>query len=91
MSYAGASPNLRDFGRGLSAVEWARYTGRHLCCDVIESVERSCSSQIKERWTSDPDMKVTGSGTSARSSKSPPPIDHRDSWLKNKVQKIIRE
>jgi hypothetical protein len=33
---AGASPVLRDFGRGLCSVEWARLTGRSKCVEIID-------------------------------------------------------
>jgi hypothetical protein len=33
---AGASPVLRDFGRGLCSLEWARLTGRSKCVEIID-------------------------------------------------------
>ncbi|CAG7836640.1 unnamed protein product [Allacma fusca] len=32
---AGASVNLRDYSRGMTAAEWARLCGRHICAEVI--------------------------------------------------------
>ncbi|KAF2347393.1 Ankyrin repeat-containing domain, partial [Trinorchestia longiramus] len=78
--FAGASPHLRDFGRGLSATEWARYTGRQLCCDLIESVERSCSDSVREKWSSDPDLNTSSTSASA---------DNRNNWLRHKFKKAF--
>jgi len=33
---AGASPVVRDFGRGMCAPEWASYCGRSKCVEIIE-------------------------------------------------------
>ena len=32
----GASPVVRDFGRGMCALEWASYCGRSKCVEIIE-------------------------------------------------------
>lgn len=63
-------------------MEWARYTGRHVCSELIDSVQKSCSSHIRDRWTSDPDLK-------SHSSTSLNTLGHGDkeSWLKHKVIK----
>ncbi|KAK7068955.1 Ankyrin repeat domain-containing protein 33B [Halocaridina rubra] len=82
--FAGASPHLRDFGRGLCAVEWASYTGRHVCSELIDSVQKSCSSHIRERWTSDPDLK-SHSSTSINTLGQG---DNKESWIKHKVRSI---
>ncbi|XP_018006496.1 uncharacterized protein LOC108664429 [Hyalella azteca] len=79
--FAGASPHLRDYGRGLTAVEWARFTGRHLCCDLIESVERSCSAHVRERWASDPDLQRSSPPASVSA-------EHRESWIRHKVTEV---
>ena len=44
---AGASPILRDFRRSMCALDWARYTGRTKCIEIIEKVTIP-SSQISE-------------------------------------------
>ncbi|XP_068202564.1 platelet binding protein GspB-like isoform X2 [Palaemon carinicauda] len=85
--FAGASPHLRDFGRGLCAVEWARYTGRHICSELIDSVQKSCSSHIRERWTSDPDLK-SHSSTSLNTLGQG---DNKDSWIKHKIKKAFHK
>ncbi|XP_063224109.1 uncharacterized protein LOC134531935 [Bacillus rossius redtenbacheri] len=57
--YAGASPTLRDTGRGLRAEQWARFCGRYVCAEVIEKharhklLDRSTSYG---RWGSEPEM-----------------------------------
>lgn len=35
---AGASPVLRDFGRGMCSSQWARLTGRSKCAEIIDKV-----------------------------------------------------
>lgn len=85
--FAGASPHLRDFGRGLCAVEWARYTGRHVCSELIDSVQKSCSSHIRDRWTSDPDLKshsTTSINTLGQG-------DNKESWIKHKIKKAFHK
>lgn len=85
--FAGASPHLRDFGRGLCAVEWARYTGRHVCSELIDSVQKSCSSHIRDRWTSDPDLK-SHSSSSLNALGQP---DNKESWIKHKIKKAFHK
>ena len=34
-SILGAYHHLRDYSRNLTAAEWARLTGRHICAEVI--------------------------------------------------------
>uniref|UniRef100_A0A8D8MFZ1 Ankyrin repeat domain-containing protein 33B n=1 Tax=Cacopsylla melanoneura TaxID=428564 RepID=A0A8D8MFZ1_9HEMI len=56
---AGASPTMRDTGRGLRAEQWARFCGRYVCADVIEKLARN---KLLERsthvgkWGSDTDL-----------------------------------
>ncbi|XP_039286804.1 photoreceptor ankyrin repeat protein [Nilaparvata lugens] len=47
--FAGASPTMRDTGRGLRAEQWARFCGRYVCADVIEKLSRH---RLLERTTS---------------------------------------
>ncbi|EEB18980.1 ankyrin repeat-containing protein, putative [Pediculus humanus corporis] len=52
--FAGASPSLRDSGRGLKAEQWARFCGRYVCAEVIEKFTKQkfsdkTSSGIKSR------------------------------------------
>lgn len=85
--FAGASPHLRDFGRGMCAVEWARYTGRHVCSELIDSIQKSCSSHIRDRWTSDPDLK-SHSSTSINTLGQG---DNKESWIKHKIRKAFHK
>ena len=39
--FSGASPVRRDYGRGLTAQQWARYCGRYLCAESIEKFVRT--------------------------------------------------
>ncbi|MPC14874.1 hypothetical protein E2C01_007651 [Portunus trituberculatus] len=82
-----ASPHLRDFGRGMCAVEWARYTGRHVCSELIDSIQKSCSSHIRDRWTSDPDLK-SHSSTSINTLGQG---DNKESWIKHKIRKAFHK
>ena len=41
MNVAGASPARRDFGRGYTAAQWARYCGRYMCAESIEKFVRT--------------------------------------------------
>ena len=41
MNFAGASPARRDFGRGYTAAQWARYCGRYMCAESIEKFVRT--------------------------------------------------
>ncbi|XP_073976247.1 uncharacterized protein [Rhodnius prolixus] len=57
--FAGASPTLRDHGRGLRAEEWARYCGRYVCSEMIERQSRSKlldKNTSTGRWGSDPSL-----------------------------------
>lgn len=55
----GASPTMRDTGRGLRAEQWARYCGRYICADVIEKYARN---QLLSRtasygnWGAEPEL-----------------------------------
>lgn len=55
----GASPTMRDTGRGLRAEQWALFCGRYVCADVIEKLARN---KLLERsthvgkWGSDTDL-----------------------------------
>ena len=39
--FSGASPVRRDYGRGLTAQQWARFCGRYLCAESIEKFVRT--------------------------------------------------
>jgi len=39
--FSGASPVRRDFGRGFTASQWARYCGRYTCAESIEKFVRT--------------------------------------------------
>lgn len=41
MNFAGASPARRDYGRGHTAAQWARYCGRYMCAESIEKFVRT--------------------------------------------------
>lgn len=56
---AGASPVMRDSGRGLRAEQWARFCGRTACADVIEKFSRSKTIDRNgdyARWGSEPEL-----------------------------------
>ena len=46
---AGASPILRDFRRSMCALEWARYTGRTKCIEIIEKVTITSSKNFLKK------------------------------------------
>nr|CAD7576520.1 unnamed protein product [Timema californicum] len=57
--FAGASPTLRDTGRGLRAEQWARFCGRYVCAEVIEKFSRHKlmeRSTAYGRWGSEPEL-----------------------------------
>ena len=39
--FSGASPVRRDFGRGFTASQWARFCGRYTCAESIEKFVRT--------------------------------------------------
>ena len=52
----GASPVETDPGKGFRADEWARYTGRHTCAEMIETTSRAKlleKSTSSSKWTND--------------------------------------
>lgn len=56
---AGASPTMRDTGRGLRAEQWARFCGRYNCADAIEKLARNRLLERTTsygRWGSDPEL-----------------------------------
>lgn len=57
--FAGASPTMRDTGRGLRAEQWARFCGRYNCADAIEKLARNRLLERTTsygRWGSDPEL-----------------------------------
>lgn len=55
----GASPTLRDTGRGLRAEQWARFCGRYVCAEVIEKFARHRlleRTTAYGRWGSEPEL-----------------------------------
>ena len=55
----GASPSLRDSGRGLKAEQWARFCGRYVCAEVIEKFTKqkfSDKSISLGKWGSEPEL-----------------------------------
>ncbi|CAB0019823.1 unnamed protein product, partial [Nesidiocoris tenuis] len=57
--FQGASPTVRDYGRGLRAEEWARFCGRYGCAEMIERHSRSKLMEkgvSSGRWGSDPSL-----------------------------------
>ncbi|KAJ9599920.1 hypothetical protein L9F63_009748 [Diploptera punctata] len=57
--FAGASPTLRDTGRGLRAEQWARFCGRYVCAEVIEKFARHRlleRTTAYGRWGSEPEL-----------------------------------
>jgi len=58
---AGASPALKDSGRGLRAEQWARFCGRFICAEVIEKFARHRvpdRTSANGRWGSEPELAV---------------------------------
>lgn len=58
--FSGASPTVRDTGRGLRAEQWARFCGRYNCADAIEKLARNRLLERTTsygRWGSDPDLR----------------------------------
>ncbi|XP_071444127.1 uncharacterized protein [Hetaerina americana] len=54
---AGASPTLRDSGRGFRAEQWARFCGRYVCAEAIEKLSKNRlleRSGANGRWGSEP-------------------------------------
>ena len=59
LSVSGASPTLRDTGRGLRAEQWARFCGRYVCAEVIEKFARHRlleRTTAYGRWGSEPEL-----------------------------------
>ncbi|XP_069679148.1 uncharacterized protein [Periplaneta americana] len=57
--FAGASPTMRDTGRGLRAEQWARFCGRYVCAEVIEKFARHRlleRTTAYGRWGSEPEL-----------------------------------
>ncbi|XP_068082627.1 ankyrin repeat domain-containing protein 33B [Anabrus simplex] len=57
--FAGASPTLRDTGRGLRAEQWARFCGRYVCAEMIEKFARHRlleRTTAYGRWGSEPEL-----------------------------------
>ncbi|XP_054275481.1 photoreceptor ankyrin repeat protein-like [Macrosteles quadrilineatus] len=57
--FAGASPTMRDTGRGLRAEQWARFCGRYVTADVIEKLSRHRlleRTTAYGRWGSEPEL-----------------------------------
>lgn len=52
---SGASPSLKDWGRGLRAEEWAKYCGRHGCAEAIEKFSKQKNSTFG-KWGSEPEF-----------------------------------
>ena len=56
----GASPVETDPGRGFRADQWARYTGRHTCAEMIETTARAKlleKSTSSSKWANDVNAK----------------------------------
>lgn len=63
----GASPVETDPGRGFRADQWARYTGRHTCAEMIETTSRAKlleKSTSSSKWANDVNAKSKISNTS---------------------------
>ena len=91
---AGASPVLRDFGRGMCSSEWARLTGRSKCAEIID--------KYMEKMQLNPGLAVKPSGVASsepslllkRSSLMLLPGSSskgtKDSWVKNTLKKALQ-
>ena len=90
---AGASPVLRDFGRGMCSSEWARLTGRSKWAEIID--------KYMEKMQLNPGLAVKPSGVASsepslllkRSSLMLLPGSSKgtkDSWVKNTLKKALQ-
>lgn len=85
---AGASPVLRDHGRGLCAAEWARFCGRQVCAEVLEKFTKNAVSgrppslrahlQDLEKCNSEPNLQFLLCAES------------KESWLRQKLKRAFR-
>lgn len=89
----GASPTLRDTGRGLRAEQWARFCGRYVCAEVIEKFARHRlleRTTAYGRWGSEPEL-----GTQALMGTGKLPIgsgqnSSQSMGLKSRLQRAFR-
>ncbi|KAL0279913.1 UNVERIFIED_CONTAM: hypothetical protein PYX00_001368 [Menopon gallinae] len=87
---AGASPVMRDSGRGLRAEQWARFCGRTVCADVIEKFSRSKTIDRNgdyARWGSEPELaaRLLGGKTPLAGSQNTGPTS-----LKSRIRRAFR-
>ncbi|XP_049827663.1 ankyrin repeat domain-containing protein 33B-like isoform X2 [Schistocerca gregaria] len=93
--FAGASPTLRDSGRGLRAEQWARFCGRYVCAEVIEKFARHRlleRTTAYGRWGSEPELGarlLLGARASAPEPRASPPPSHGHG-LKSRLRKAFR-
>ncbi|XP_065340643.1 photoreceptor ankyrin repeat protein-like isoform X2 [Cloeon dipterum] len=93
--FAGASPALRDLGRGFRAEQWARYCGRHMCAEVIDKFSRHRlleragathpNAAVGGRWGSEPELTAQACPPQAA-----PPSSSGGSWLKSKLKRAFK-
>ncbi|XP_059472256.1 espin-like [Neocloeon triangulifer] len=95
--FAGASPALRDLGRGYRAEQWARYCGRHMCAEVIDKfsrhrlLERAGATHPGAavgggRWGSEPELTAQACPPQAAA----PSSSGGGSWLKSKLKRAFK-
>lgn len=91
--FAGASPLLRDHGRGLCALEWARYCSRPSCADIIDKFMKSSNFTVtspvrtskengSDKWSSEPNLQCPGILVGSPETK--------EGWLKQKIRKAFK-
>lgn len=82
----GASPVETDPGRGFRADQWARYTGRHTCAEMIETTARAKlleKSTSSSKWTNDVIAISKISNTSTQSVNGLQPQQHSGGNIKH--------
>ncbi|KAF6202443.1 hypothetical protein GE061_004842 [Apolygus lucorum] len=90
--FAGASPTVRDYGRGLRAEEWARFCGRYGCSEMIERHSRSKLMEkgaSSGRWGSDPSLGPQVIGGMLIPPPSAPPTSS-GGGLASKLKRVLR-
>ncbi|KAK3928395.1 Ankyrin repeat domain-containing protein 33B [Frankliniella fusca] len=97
---AGASPTLRDTGRGLRAEQWARFCGRHVCAELIERLARQRlldRGTAYGRWGSEPELQVAlgrvqqaRAAAAAQQQQQQPASSSHSRSIKSRVRRAFR-
>ncbi|KAJ1523686.1 hypothetical protein ONE63_001524 [Megalurothrips usitatus] len=90
---AGASPTLRDSGRGLRAEQWARYCGRHVCAELIERLARQRlldRGTAYGRWGSEPELQAALGRVQQARNNVPSSTASTSRSIKSRVRRAFR-